>query len=149
MQGGTIAVQGLDELRRELKKLDLTDDLKQANYDAAELVVRSAQSRASSKLERKAARSLKPSRAAAKAVVTGGGAKAPFFGGAEFGAQQNRKRTSPSGRTFLGHNQFQPWRGSGSTAGYFLYPAIRAETARIVEIYGDAIDRITKPAFPD
>ena len=135
---GAIAVEGLDELRRELKKLDdagLTKELKDANYKVASLVVDASKARANSRLERKAALSLSAGRQAARAQVAGGGPRAPFFGGAEFGARK--------------YPQFQPWRGNGITAGYFLFPAIRAETDRIVDLYGDEIQRITSAAFPD
>ncbi len=148
----TVAVKGLDEFRRELRKLDdagLLDDLKDVNYSVAELVVEEAQRNASTRLQRLASESLSPSRQAARAQVTGGGANAPYFGGAEFGSQRGQRRTGPSGRRFLGHNQFDPWRGNGSSAGYFLYPAIRDNTERIIELYGDEMDRITKKAFPD
>jgi len=147
----TVTVEGLDEFRRELRKLDekgLIDELKDANYDVAKLVVGRAQQNASSRMERSAAASMRPSRQAARAQVTGGGADVPFFGGAEFGAMRNQRRQTPRG-TVTGWNQFQPWRGSGSGAGYFLYPAIRESTDDIVEMYGEAIEKITARAFPD
>jgi hypothetical protein len=100
-------------------------------------------------IARSGLRSPPGTRQAARAQVTGGGANAPYFGGAEFGSQRGQRRTGPSGRRFLGHNQFDPWRGNGSSAGYFLYPAIRDNTERIIELYGDEMDRITKKAFPD
>lgn len=45
--------------------------------------------------------------------------------GAEFG----------SGR----YAQFQPWRGSGTGAGYFLWPAVRDDHEYIGDEYGDAL----------
>jgi hypothetical protein len=65
---------------------------------------------------------------------------------------QHDQRTGSQSRVtgrVRGWNQFRPWRGSGSAAGYWLYPAIRAHNDEIVDEYGDAIDRITKRAFPD
>lgn len=152
LDAGTVKVVGLDEFRKELRKLDdagIIDGLKDANYEVARIVVAGAQGRASTPMQRGAAASLKPSRQAARAQVTGGGARVPYFGGAEFGAQQNQLRLGPSGRTYRGLNQFSAWRGSDMSAGYFLYPAIRDLTDRIVEIYGDAIEQLTKQAFPD
>lgn len=148
-----VKVIGLKEFRKELKKLDddgFTNELKDVNFDIAELVVRTAQQKAAGKgrLQQTAARSLKPGRQAARAVVTGGGPKTPFFGGAEFGAGQNVPRNTQRG-TVAGWNQFEPWRGNQSDAGYFLYPAIRDETDKIVDMYGDAIEKITSRAFPD
>jgi hypothetical protein len=149
VKAARVNVEGLDEFRRELKRLDLTDDLKDVNLAVAGFVVSKAQARAFSPLERKAAQSLRASRTASRAQVLGGGARAPFFGGAEFGAPSDQARVGPSGRRYLGHNQFQPWRGSTRQAGYFLYPAIRANEAQIVEMYGDAIERLAAKAFPD
>lgn len=48
--------------------------------------------------------------------------------GAEFGGQ--RRPTT---------QQFDPWRGNSTGAGYFLWPTIRGESASIVERYGDAL----------
>lgn len=142
-------VEGLDDLRRELQRLDLADDLKQANHEVGRLVVRRGQGKAFTPLQQKAAASLKSAKQARKAVVSGGGARAQFFGGAEFGAGQDQPRVGPSGRRFLGYNQFQPWRGSGRNAGYFLYPAIRDAEQEIVDLYGDELEKITGKAFPD
>ena len=150
-KSGTVAVEGLKELQRELKKLgepELVDGLKDANLEVGVLVVNAAQSGASGRLQKAAARSLKASRQAARAQVVGGTGRVDFFGGAEFGSGQNIPRVSESGRAFLGYNQFEPFRGSGNNAGYFLYPAIRSSTDEIVEVYGDAIDRLTRAAFP-
>lgn len=135
---GVVAVEGLDELRRELKKLDdagLTDQLKDANKAVADLVVQRAQAKASTRMERRAAGSLRSARQAARAVVKGGSASVPFFGGAEFGS--------------LRYTQFRPWTGSNSQSGYFLYPAIRESTDDIVELYGDEVMKISAKAFPD
>lgn len=152
LDAGTVKVAGLGELRKELKRLDepsILNELKDANYEVAELVRKEAVTRASSKMEQRAAESLKSARQAARAQLSGGGAKVPYFGGAEFGAMRNQPRTGPSGRVFQGYNQFQPWRGNDSGAGYFLYPAIRDLTEPIVNIYGDWLEKITKKAFPD
>lgn len=151
-QGG-VRVKGLDELRRELKKLDdagLIDELKDVNYQVAQSIVGPAQAKASSvgRMEARAAATLKASKAAKAARVNFGGAKAPFAGGAEFGAGLNRPRPTARG-TVQGWNQFNPWRGNDGSAGYFLYPTIRERTDDIVEQYGDGIERITSKAFPD
>ena len=151
LKSGTVAVTGLDELRRELKKLEgdqATEALKDANFAVAQLVVSAAQGQASSRMESAAAATLKPARQAARAQVTGGSGIA-FFGGAEFGAGQNQMRQNVNGSPGLGWNQFKAWRGSGSGAGYFLYPAIAGATDEIVELYGKEIDKITRDAFPD
>lgn len=153
LTGAKVNVEGLDELRREIRKLDeqgLTDQLKDANYEVASLVVDAAQARASSlgPMQVRAAESLKPGRQAARAVVSGGGARVPFFGGAEFGSRRDQERVTVRG-SVKGWNQFDPWRGSGQGAGYFLYPSIRDRTPEIIDRYGDAIEKITHRAFPD
>ena len=151
-QGG-VRVKGLDELRRELKRLDdagLINELKDVNYEVAQSIIGPAQAKAASvgAMEARAAATLKASKAAAVARVNFGGAKAPFAGGAEFGAGQDRPRSTARG-TVRGWNQFNPWRGNGGDAGYFLYPTIRERTDDIVEMYGDGLERITARAFPD
>ena len=150
LSGAATKVVGLAEFRRELKKLDephLVNQLKDVNYAVASLVVSSAKAHASTRMESAAAESLRPSRSGARAQVTGG-AGIEFFGGAEFGAAQDQIRNTARGAV-TGWNQFQPWRGSGSGAGYFLYPAIRDETEHIVDMYGDALEKIASQAFPD
>lgn len=70
-------------------------------------------------------------------VIMGGGSRLPSGGvvgdviwGAEFGGGRR-----PSTR------QFDPWRGSGQGAGYFLWPTVRAEHDAILDEYGDAVIR--------
>jgi hypothetical protein len=144
-------VEGLAELRRELKKLEdakeFEAELKDVNKRVGDLVVAGARAHASTPMERAAAASLRSSRAASKAQVLGGSARVPFFGGAEFGAMQNQMRVSVRG-PYEGLNQFHPWKGNGRDAGYFLYPAIRAAEAEIVDMYGEGLEAITARAFP-
>ena len=148
MADESVKVVGLKDLVRELKKLDdkgLTDGLKGVNFDVAQLVVNDAQGRASGAMDSRAAATLKPGRQAARAVVSGGGKAAPFFFGSEFGAMQNQLRQTPR-RQVRGWNQFEPWT---RTEGRWLYPAIRSSREKVIEMYGDAIEKITKQAFPD
>lgn len=130
-------IEGVDELKAELKAINFEDGLKDANYAAGMLVVDQADSRARAlgRMQAKAAGSLRAGRANAKATVTIGGVSTPFALGAEFGSNQFR--------------QFAPWRGSGSRAGYFLWPAVRASGERIVSLYEDAVVKLTARAFPD
>ncbi len=152
MKGAGIGVIGLDQFRKDLKHLadtGLTDELKDANLAVAQLIVQSATARATTRLQRAAARTLKASRTAARAQVTLGSAKVPQAVGAEFGSGRGQLRTGPSGRRYQGHNQFMAWRGNGGSAGYFLYPAIRSENDEILELYADEMKRIADKAFPD
>lgn len=191
----TVRVTGLDDLRRELRKLDddsLIDGLKDANYEVASDVVGWSRARAAALggMEAKAAESLKAGRNQRRAEISFGGRAYEFAAGAVFGAYQDKLRLrknntgkKPSrayivrdnndkaiakatkrieaqrnqrtgeqirvtGRV-VGWNQFRPWRGNGANAGYFLFPDIRAHEPEIVETYGDAIDKLTKKAFPD
>ena len=71
-----IQIDGLNELRRTLKAMgdaEGTNEVKAAGKKAAEIVAPAAKGRASSKLEQRAALTLKPA-----AVATGGGLR---FGG--------------------------------------------------------------------
>lgn len=139
----TLRVQGLDQFRRELRSIQQSGGpqgielLKEANYRVASMVVSKAQSKASSvgPQQARAAASLKPGRQQARAVVSGGSARVPFFFGAEFGA--------------LRYKQFLPWKkpGGGNT-GYFLYPTMKTESKNIIEMYGDELEKIAKQAFP-
>ena len=134
----SVKVDGLAAFRKELKSLEdapeFEKELKEANFNVASMVVDRARSTASTPLQRKASESLTAGRAAARATVSGGGAQYPFFGGAEFGS--------------ITHTQFEAWRGSSYDAGYFLYPTIRSNSDEIVELYGEAIEKITAAAFP-
>ena len=191
----SVVVKGLDDFRRELRRLDdaaLTDQLKDANQEVAQLVVDKAKSnaRALGGMEAKAAASLAARRGQARSEVSLGGRGAEFAAGAEFGAHRNKIRLlKQSGsrrkqRAYIvrsetagavakatkrieaqsnintgqkvagtgqvrGWDQFVPWTGNKAGAGRFLFPAIRQRADDIVEVYGDAIDKLTKQAFPD
>lgn len=96
----SVNVTGLAELRREIKKArdaggpDGAGQLKELNYQVAEFVIGKAKTKASSvsPMASKAAQSMDASKSGVSARVNAGGARYPFFGGAEFGAQRNRKR---------------------------------------------------------
>jgi|GEM_PF-3056465 len=192
-------VVGLSELRRELKALEdkgLTEELKDANEAAAEIVAVKARAnfRALGGVGAKVAATVVAGRVQNRAQVKFGGSDAPFAGGVEFGAERNvlRLRKNTGGRAtkvrdgenldkvigrvqsqtvaaagrgsvarqlggtrvqvtgkVRGWNQFQPWKGNGANAGYALYPAIREKMDDVVETYGDAIEKLTRKAFPD
>lgn len=154
LSGESLKVIGLREFQREIRKLDdkgVLDELKDLNVQVAQLVIGTAQSVAGGlgRMEQVAAASLKPARQAARAQVSGGGAGVPFFGGAEFGAGRDQPRIDVGPGPGRGYNQFKAWTGNGSNAGRFLYPAIRQDTAEIVEMYGDALEKLAAKAFPD
>ena len=105
------------------------------------------------KMQLRAARSMRSSKATTKATLTGGDNKVPFFNGAEFGSGMGIRK-DVGGRNGpnpgLGWYQFLPWKepGNGRT-GYFLFPTMRAETEAIKEMYTRELDDICKIAFPN
>jgi len=148
---GDVQVEGLAALGKALKNLDpdKAKELRQANKDAASIASTAAKAKALS-IGGSAAKGVPSIRASAglkSASVGFGGAKAPWMGGAEFGAAQDRQRTRSSG-SYIGYKQFPPHRGSGRTAGYFVYPAIRDNENRIVEQYNQALDSLIRKNFP-
>ena len=140
MEGPGVKVVGLDDFRRELKKLeeDLTPELKTVNFQLAVQVQTWAQTKAAavSPQAAKAAReALKASKTAARAQVILGSNKTPWALGAEFGAARWK--------------QFPAWRGNSKGAGYFLWPSIREHREEIMDLYMAALDKLAAKAFPD
>lgn len=144
---GDIAVEGLAELSRALRSMDtdLARELRGANKDAADIAARAGRSKAVSigGVAAKVAPSIRASAGVRSAGVGFGGAKYPFAGGAEFGAGQDTTRHRKSG-TYIGYRQFQPFRGSGRSAGYFIYPSIRDHETEIVGQYEQALDELLR-----
>lgn len=149
---GTVSVEGLRELNKALRALgpDMQKKLGAASRSVAEFVASDARSAALrlGGVAAKVAPSIKGVGGARSAGVAFGGARYPMAAGAEFGAGQDLHRRRSSG-AYLGFNQFEPWRGNGKDAGYFVYPSIRQDADRIVTEYGKAIDDLLKEAFPD
>ena len=122
IRSGTVKVDGLRELNAALKAIggEAQKELREASKRVAGFVADDARS----------------------AAYTIGGVAAhvapsikPVFGGAEFGSMRFK--------------QFKPWRGNGSDAGYFMYPAIRQDADRIETEFTDAVDHIIKRRFPE
>lgn len=139
---GSIQVEGLTELQRALKELggDLPKGLQQANKKVATTVADAARGNAAGAggVLAHIAPSIKPSAGQKSASVGLGGPAYPMAGGAEFG-----------GRARPTTQQFQPWRGNGSSAGYALYPAIRSEAPRIEPEYRKALEDLIRKANLD
>lgn len=140
--------EGFDEARRQLAKMgdvDKSRDYKLAGFNIAkDVVIPKARANARTKMQRRAARTLEPvSLAAGGAVRLGKG----FAGalGAEFGADRNQRRMGrPHGKVapVKGWNQFEPWRGNDTGAGYFLWPAIRQQSDEILNRYTALFDEL-------
>lgn len=148
---GDIQVEGLKELSRVLKSMDndLAKELRGANKDAAQIAATASKQRALSigGSAAKGATSIRASAAVKSASVGFGGSSAPWEVGAEFGANRDAQRSRSTG-SYVGYRQFQPWRGSGGNAGYFVFPSIRDNEGRIVEQYTEALDELIRRTFP-
>lgn len=131
---GEVKVDGLAELNRALRRMgpEFQKELKGANLDVAQLVAEDARAAARSLggVAAKTAPSIQAKGYTQSAGVALGGPGYEFAGGAEFGS--------------IRFKQFQPWRGNGSDAGYFVYPSIRADLERIETEYTAAIDALIK-----
>jgi len=129
-----VRVHGLNELNRALREMgpEFQKELKETNRSVAGFVAEDARAAAYSLggVAAKVAPTVKAAGGTTWAGVSMGGSAYPMAGGAEFGS--------------LAFKQFKPWRGNGSDAGYFLYPAIRQDVDRIESEYSKALDRLLK-----
>lgn len=112
----SVRIDGLDAFRKELKRVQTEGGengqalLSELNEKIASYVIRHALAKAATlgSMEYNAAQSMNASKSGVSARITAGGAKAPFFGGAEFGAHRNLRRlvkapvrrTNNRGKTF-------------------------------------------------
>jgi len=134
-----IRVEGLKEFNRELRKIDrdFPKQVRLVNLRIATQVANEARAGAQSLggVAAKAAPSIKALAQQARAQVKLGSDRYPYALGAEFGS---------AGK----YPQFKAWRGSGQSAGYFLYPAIRHESPQIIASYSRMVADVTRAAFP-
>lgn len=142
---GSIEVDGLAQLNLALKALGpkMPRELRKANKTVADFVAADAKSAAQSLggVAAHVAPSVKSSAGVGFAGVSFGGPGYEMAAGAEFGAGHGLPRQRKGG-TYKGYNQFEPWRGNGADAGYFVYPSIRHDADRIETEYGAAIDHL-------
>lgn len=137
-----IRTTGLRELRRELKRVDATRDLRAANRKAADAVIPVAQKKGRgvwpnlaggrSLLGGAGVASIKSRATMTKGYIVAGGRAAPWFGGVDWGS---------SGR----YRQF----GGRQSEGRIIYPAIRDAAPKIIRAYTEELDDIVSGAFPD
>ena len=102
-----IRIEGLDRFRKALKHAsgpEAVEALKRVNISVAEMIVERTKPKMAKRSERSAA-SLRAAKTANGAFVYGGGARAPHFGGVEFGAYHDRRR-------LIKH----PYKGEGKSA---------------------------------
>jgi hypothetical protein len=135
-----IEVHGLRELRRALKEAEghTPHELQQANKRAADIVVREAQRRAPKGPHQGGGKprtvvpitaSIKAQATATKGIVAFGGQRSPHAAPTEFGG--TLKRHASSVRTRVAKRPF-------------VYPAIEAEQAHVLEQYELALRSITR-----
>jgi hypothetical protein len=147
-----IIVEGVAPIRKAIKALGdpaVTKEFKAAGkHITDDLVIPAARSKAAGlgAMYARAATTLRAANVAQGAAVRYGGGVA-WAMGAEFGAGQNASRNTRRG-TVKGWNQFRPWKGSGSSAGYFVWPTIHERDALIVAAYAAGIDQLADRLFP-
>jgi hypothetical protein len=137
-------IAGLHRALRQLPK-EASVKLRDASVDIARMVADDARGRALrvGGVAKYVAPTIKATRDRVPVVKMGGSGKLPstsrrrlggrqtvgdVIWGAEFGGQ--RRPTT---------QQFMPWRGSSTGAGYFLWPAVRANSDDIQERYSQAL----------
>jgi hypothetical protein len=139
---GDVKIEGLRQLNKSLKELgpEFPKEMRKVNKEVAggvaEHAIRNAHSLGG--VAAHVVPSIKASAGVNSAAVALGGLAHPAAGGAEFGGQ--RRPTT---------QQFKPWRGAGSNAGYFLYPAIREDADEIYNDYLEALDDLVHRAGLD
>lgn len=143
MANETIRVEGLDDFRRALRKVDgaLGKKIGQINKAAGQKVVAAARSAYGQHYRARRGRvpaSIRASAAQSAAKITIGRATVPYALGQEFGSNR--------------HPQFAPWTGPApggrGSRGRFFYPAIREESPKLVDDYLKVLDDVAREAFP-
>jgi len=136
-----VEVHGLREFRRELRQAgqQFPKELRQANKDAAEVVVPEVRRRAP-KGPHEGGGNVQPIVASVRAggtqragYVAVGGARSPHAPVYEFPGATLPRHASES-RTRVAT---QP----------YIYPSLDAKADEVVEVYGKALDRLTRRAF--
>lgn len=127
-----VQVEGLDQLRSDLRKLDKTlpKEVGLAGKAAADIVAQAAKRR----LPRNTGKTAKALRAKVSyggGAVVFGNAKVPYAGWLDFGGKRPRdpritRSPIPEGR--------------------YVYPALEANRDRIVREYADAVDAVLRKA---
>lgn len=144
---GRVRVEGLKELRKELRSLEGDDawkgELREAGKAAAEVVAaearrtaaggRSTLAGSNATMGSRAVASIRALAGQTRATVAGGKGTIPYFGGWEFGS---------TGR----YRQFPAKARNGS---HHIYPAIDSKQDEIVRLYSGRIDILMKKHFPE
>lgn len=136
----TLSYSGLKELRAALQGFDpaLARQLTTVNKTIAQAVVTGARARGGALTHprpgHEALGTLKATAGQLSASVKYGDTGVPWALGEEFGS--------------IRYHQFPPWRGNGTSAGYFLWPTIRDELPRLFDAYDEMIQSVLAQVFP-
>ena len=155
-----VEVHGLRDFQRELRRMgpEFPKEIKAANLEAAYRVSQEAKRRAPRGRHEGGGRvapiwtQIRPGSSQRGGYVQTGNAAAPHAVVYEFGGTIPRRGHSKSVRQAIRHRH-----GSFEKAGLsvtpvraqpYLYPALAAMRDEVVEFYGEAIDRLSRRAFP-
>lgn len=138
--------KGLNKALRRLPK-EASARIKDASADIADVIAADARGNAQALggIAALVGPTIRVGRDRVPVVRMGGSQKLPGSGdGWEHGREGSRQTIGDVmwGAEFgaLAHTQFQPWRGSDTGAGYFLWPAVRSRTEWIQDRYSEALD---------
>ncbi|HTE71424.1 MAG TPA: HK97 gp10 family phage protein [Actinomycetes bacterium] len=161
-RGVDIDVKGLRDLRRELKRIgpEFPKELRGANLEAAEVVARKARRNAPQGPHEGGGRvqplvqSIRALANQLRGQVAIGGARAPHAVVTEFGGEIPRRGSDKSliAKARAGHRSFASVGVESRTRVRkqpYLYRAIASERDEVLEVYGEALDRLTRRAFPE
>lgn len=162
-RGGSqdMTIEGLTDFIGDLKHVGdgLDKVVLKRGREFGRKVVTKARAKASNNTQAAAAsKSLRVNSSARGVTVTGGGARSPYFWGAEFGGKRmTMGRKLPGGlqraekKKFGG---FRQWTGNqhtdagwGRAPGYFLNPAVNELSLSEWKEYENDIDRLMSEAF--
>lgn len=118
---GRVEVEGLDELRKTLRRVgdaELPKELRKANKRAAEIVAKAAAAKVPVKTGRTRA-SVRALGSQRDAKVRAGGAKVPWYGFLDFGGKRPRDRV---GRPRI-------------KQGRYIYPALAEKRDEVADVY--------------
>lgn len=154
----TIRIDGLDDFRKGLRKIDgaLGKRIGQINKATGEKVASKARANYSNFYTARRGRvpkSIKASASQREVKISLGRETVLYALGQEFGsnrAKPNKRADNNPGSPYSSARQFFPWAGAvpGGGKGRFFYPAIREETPGLVKDYLKALDDVAREAFP-
>jgi hypothetical protein len=160
---GVVDIEGLTDFIQDCKHIDgnLDKAVTARGREFGKRVVARARAKASSDSQRaKAARTLRVSSSARGVLVSGGGARARFFWGAEFGSKRmTMGRKLPGGLARAEKKKwggFERWTGNqytdagwGRAPGYFLNPAVNEVSVSEWDRYKEDIEGLYSRAFDE